>query len=191
MLESVGVKMSNKNYYETDKYVFFYGSFYSQWAMRSMVIDGETYNCCEQFMMTEKAKLFNDLESVNKIRSVSDPATQKSLGRKVKNFNKDKWEEVARDVVFKANYAKFTQHEDLMKKLLATGDKIIVEASPWDRIWGIGMRASDPGITDPKNWRGTNWLGEAIMAVRKVLMKEDVERQLKETCKDPNYTFGA
>ncbi|KKN32889.1 hypothetical protein LCGC14_0809150 [marine sediment metagenome] len=78
------------------------------------------------------------------------------------------------------------------RPLVATGDKFIVEASPTDCIWGIGMSCDDPGITDPKNWRGTNWLGKAIMKVRDVLKREieDAEQQLKETCKDPNYTFG-
>ncbi len=170
--------MSNDNYYETDKFIFFYGSFYSQWAIRDMEIDDITFNCCEQYMMVCKARLFNDIEAVADIMHHANPRKQKEVGRKVKNFNKDKWEEIARDVVYKANYAKFTQHEDLKEKLLATGDKIIVEASPWDHIWGIGMRVSDPGITNPKNWEGTNWLGEAIMAVRKVLREEieDAER---------------
>ena len=91
---------------------------------------------------------------------------------KVKNFDKDKWEEIAKDVVYVANYAKFTQHEDLKQTLLSTKDKIIVEASPWDKIWGIGMRATDKGIEDPKNWKGTNWLGEAIMKVRETIGKQ-------------------
>lgn len=167
--------MMNKNYYETDKYVFFYGSCYSQWAMRNMKIDGIRYNCCEQNMMAEKAKLFGDWTSFNHIMGTYDPAGQKRLGRKVKNFDKNKWEKIARDVVYKANYAKFTQHEDLRKQLLATGDKIIVEASPTDCIWGIGMSCDDPGITDPKNWRGINWLGKAIMKVREQLKKENTD----------------
>ena len=168
------VKMRSKNYYETDKYVFFYGSCFSQWAMGGMEIDGNLFNCCEQYMMCKKAELFKDKESFNKIWSASDPAKQKALGRKVQNFDKDKWEAIARDVVYKANYAKFTQNENWKQQLLATGDKIIVEASPTDCIWGIGMSCDDPGIEDPANWRGTNWLGEAIMKVREQLTKEFV-----------------
>lgn len=159
--------MKNSNYYETDKYIFFYGSFFSQWAKFNIEIDNTIYNCNEQFMMASKARLFKDAHSWMKIMETSNPADQKKLGRKVKNFEKDKWEEVARDVVFNANYAKFNQHEDLKEKLLATENKIIVEASPWDCIWGIGLRADDKKILDPKNWRGTNWLGEEIMDVRK------------------------
>ncbi len=169
--------MSNKNYYETDKYVFFYGSCYSQWAMGYIGIEGKVFNCCEQYMMYKKASLFKDDYALLRIFNSPDPAVQKSWGRKVKNFNKDKWEKIARDVVYKANYAKFTQHEDLREQLLATGDKIIVEASPTDCVWGIGMSCDDPRVTDPKNWRGTNWLGEAIMAVRSQIKSESAENE--------------
>jgi ribA/ribD-fused uncharacterized protein len=124
-------------------------------------------------MMAEKAILFNDLESWKKITDrLIGPFAQKKLGRMVKGFNKDEWEKVARDIVFSANYAKFTQHPDLLKQLLETENKIIVEASPIDCIWGIGMSCDDPGIEDPKNWRGTNWLGEAIMIVREHIRNE-------------------
>jgi ribA/ribD-fused uncharacterized protein len=162
----------SKNYRETENYIFFYGSCFSQWAMRDIEIDGIVYNCCEQAMMADKASLFGDDYAKKMIMASKNPAEQKKWGRKVKNFNKDKWEPIARNIVLKANYAKFTQHEDLKKFLLATGDKIIVEASPTDCIWGIGVYCDDPGITDPVNWRGTNWLGEAIMKVRDVLREE-------------------
>ena len=102
----------------------------------------------------------------NQSESSHDPAVQKSWGRKVKNFDKNLWEEHARDVVYTANYAKFTQNKDCLKELIDSGNKIIVEASPTDCIWGVGLRATDPKILDEKNWRGTNWLGEAIMKVR-------------------------
>jgi hypothetical protein len=167
--------MKTKNYYETDTHVYFYGSCYSQWAMRSFELDRNLFNCCEQYMMYKKAKLFGDHESAMKIWSSCDPSIQKKLGRKVKNFDKDKWEAIAKEVVYDANYAKFTQNEDCLKELMASGDKIIVEASPYDCIWGIGMSCDDPGITDPKNWRGTNWLGEAIMKVRENIRKQEKE----------------
>lgn len=165
--------MKTANYYETDTHIYFYGSIFSQWAGRSFELDGDLFNCCEQYMMYKKAKLFGDKESAHKIWSACDPAKQKALGKKVKNFDKDKWEAIARDVVYDANYAKFTQNEDCLKELMASGDKIIVEASPYDCIWGIGMSCDDPGVTDEKNWRGTNWLGEAIMKVRENIRKMD------------------
>ena len=166
------------NYYETDKYIFFYGSFYSQWAKYKIDIGGVDYCCNEQYMMAEKAKLFEDNDTLDKIMNTSNPAKQKALGRKVKNFDKDKWEEIARDVVYIANYAKFSQHEDLKEKLLATKDKIIVEASPYDCIWGIGLAQDDSGITDEKNWRGTNWLGEAIMKVREIIRNKNNDKSI-------------
>jgi ribA/ribD-fused uncharacterized protein len=138
--------------------------------MRDIKIGGEVYNCNEQYMMAKKAELFNDFAAVDKIMRTFDPSGQKRLGRQVKNFDKDEWEVIARDVVYDANYAKFTQHKDLRKKLVDSEDKIIVEASPTDCIWGIGMSCDDPGIFKSKNWRGTNWLGEAIMKVREQLL---------------------
>ena len=154
------------NYYETDTHVYFYGSVYSQWALRDMEIDGLIFNCCEQYMMYKKAMLFEDHGMIGEIMTTNNPREQKALGRKVKNFDKDKWEEIARDVVYKANYAKFTQNKDCLNELVKSGDKIIVEASPYDCIWGVGLAPDDPKVLDEKNWRGTNWLGEAIMQVR-------------------------
>ena len=165
--------MKTANYYETDTHVYFYGSSYSQWAMRDMIIDEEKYNCCEQYMMARKARLFGDSLSAIRITDSKSPSEQKSLGRKVKNFDKDKWEAIAQDVVYRANYAKFSQNEDCKQQLLATGDKIIVEASPYDCVWGVGLSCDDPKVLDSKNWRGTNWLGEAIMKVRENLRKQE------------------
>jgi ribA/ribD-fused uncharacterized protein len=158
------------------KFHFFWSGPFSQWAIRPMVIEGVTYNCCEQLMMAEKARLFGDDWAYNQIMIETDPAKQKALGRQVKGFDKDKWEAIARDVVYKGNYAKFTQHPELRAKLMATGDQEIVEASPEDRIWGIGLRSSDPRAQDKKTWRGTNWLGEAITRVREQLRREEADQ---------------
>jgi len=166
--------MKTNNYYETDTHVYFYGSCYSQWAMRDILIDGEEYNCAEQYMMAEKARLFKDEESLKIIMSSDSPATQKRQGRKVKNYDDNKWKEICREVVFKANYAKFTQHEDLKEKLLKTDDKIIVEASPYDALWGVALGPWDDKILDPKNWKGENWLGEAIMKVREKIRQNGI-----------------
>jgi ribA/ribD-fused uncharacterized protein len=160
-----------------DDFVFFYGgkseySCFSQWGIYPFTINDIVYNCAEQYMMAKKALLFGDDKSYNKIMSSTDPSKQKSIGRKIKNFVKEEWEKIARDVVYDANYAKFSQNEELLKKLKNTGDRIIVEASPVDCIWGVGMSAFDPDITDQDKWKGTNWLGEAIMKVRDTLRKE-------------------
>ena len=153
----------------SDFYFFWSGPF-SQWSVRPMVIDGLQYNCCEQFMMAEKARLFGDDEILDLIMASDDPRTQKHLGRKVKGFVLETWESKCRDIVYKANLAKFTQNPELKAMLLATGSKRIVEASPLDRVWGIGLAEKDNDAPNPDKWRGTNWLGEAIQKVREELI---------------------
>lgn len=156
-----------------DKFYFFYGGFLSQWHGSEFVIDGVKYNCAEQYMMSEKAKLFGDDFKYDLIMQTSNPYRQKKLGRLVNNFNLRKWNEVCKDVVVKGNYAKFSQNENLKKLLLETGDKELVEASSTDTIWGIGMGEYDtPFIYDKSKWQGTNWLGECLMRVRDMLREE-------------------
>jgi len=157
---------------DKEEFCLFWGGPFSQWAKRDMEIDGVTYNCCEQYMMAEKARLFDDKDMLAKIMSLKDPREQKKCGRKVKNFDQAKWEAVARDVVYKANYAKFSQNEDCLDTLAENRGKTIVEASPYDKIWGIGLSKDDPRANDRSQWLGTNWLGEAIMQVRDKLESE-------------------
>jgi ribA/ribD-fused uncharacterized protein len=147
--------------------LFFYGGPCSQWYRSPMMIDGVKYNCAEQYMMAQKALLFGDEDVYFAIMRATDPSEQKMLGRQVRNFDADKWNEVAKEVVYKANLAKFTQNEDLKQWLEKTGDRELVEASPTDCIWGIGLSTTDPRRHDRSQWRGTNWLGEAIMRARK------------------------
>jgi len=153
------------------KYVFFYGGIYSQWYQSPFTIDGIEYNCAEQYMMHQKALLFNDEVTAYAIMQEKDPRFQKQLGRQVEGFDKDKWDAHSRDVVYKGNLAKFSQNPILLDELLSTGDKIIVEASPTDTIWGIGMGMYSIGVENPANWNGLNWLGQAIMLVRNELRK--------------------
>lgn len=154
------------------QFTFFWGGFMSQWALSPFVIDGVRYNCCEQYMMAQKAKLFHDGPAYHEIMKSENPARQKRLGRLVKNFNKDLWESVARDVVYRANYAKFTQDIRMYNDLMATGDTEIVEASAEDTIWGIGLAEYDSRSRDKSQWLGTNWLGIAIQEVRERLREE-------------------
>jgi hypothetical protein len=150
----------------TDDYVFFWGGEYSQWFKSKFTIDGVTFATAEQYMMYRKALLFEDAEIANKILATNNPAEQKLLGRQIKKFDKTVWNEHCRDIVWQGNYAKFTQNPELFAELVSTGNREIVEASPEDRIWGIGLHEDDPNILDKSKWRGTNWLGEAIMKVR-------------------------
>ena len=153
----------------TDKFVLFWGGPFSQWYEAEMAIDGVIYNCAEQYMMASKARVFKDEESLKKIMATGEPSRQKALGRMVKGFDPVIWDAVSRDYVTKANYAKFTQHKDLHTVLMETGDLEIVEASPYDRLWGIGLGEEDPRCLDKSQWMGKNWLGECIMRVREQL----------------------
>lgn len=163
-------------------YVFFWGhqakpgkitkACFSQWFPCSFEVDGVTYNCAEQYMMAEKARVFSDEETLGKILASSDPKEIKSLGREVKNFDSTKWATVSKDAVVKGNLHKFAQNIELFQFLHDTGDKVLVEASPYDTIWGIGMKESDTGITNPHNWKGENKLGFALMEVRDTLLIE-------------------
>lgn len=157
----------------TDKYALFVSGEFSQWHRASFIIDGIKFNCNEQYMMYKKAILFGDHEIANEILNEPEPRYQKAMGRKVKNFNKDTWEAVCRDIVFRANFAKFTQNQYLYD--LITDDKfknvVFVEASDYDKIWGIGLSENDPRAFDESTWLGTNWLGQAITLVRDALVK--------------------
>lgn len=121
--------------------------------------------------MAEKARLFNDKEALITILALIEPRDQKACGRLVKGFDKAKWDAVARDVVYKGCYAKFSQNPDLKKILLATEGTTLVEASPVDQIWGIGLAEDDPRAWDRSKWLGTNWLGEVLGRVREELRK--------------------
>jgi ribA/ribD-fused uncharacterized protein len=154
----------------TDKYWFFYGGPFSQWY-KSIFFDenGQKYVTAEQYMMAMKAKFFEDDEMYHAIMRTQNPMEQKALGRQVRNFDAAEWSAASQDIVFRGNLFKFTQSDELRKYLLNTGDKMLVEASPTDRIWGIGLGMDDPNRFDENMWRGTNWLGIAIMRVRDLI----------------------
>lgn len=151
---------------KTEKYVLFWNGPFSQWYPSKFEIDGTEYNCCEQYMMAQKALMFGDAESHKMIMSTDSPKDQKAFGRRVKGFDKDVWEASCHKIVYDANYAKFTQNKELMEELMDTGGLEIAEASPVDKIWGIGLHETDPDAQDKSKWQGTNWLGEALMKVR-------------------------
>jgi ribA/ribD-fused uncharacterized protein len=168
----------------TPEWLFFWGHtpskdgslgktcFSQWWAGHPFVIDGITYTTAEHFMMVEKARIFDDRETLAEILTAPSPAAAKKLGRKVANFNDTAWLAARRDIVVRGNQAKFSQHPDLKTFLLHTGDSIIVEASPFDNIWGIGMAATHADAENPARWKGLNLLGFALMEVRERLRKE-------------------
>lgn len=124
---------------------------------------------CEQYMMFEKAMLFQDFVSARAIIATTNPKEVKRLGRLVRGFDERIWAEHREVIVFTGNYHKFTQNPELKAYLENSGKKIFVEASPTDKIWGIGLDKNDPAAQDPKKWKGLNLLGYAITAVRNKL----------------------
>lgn len=160
------------------KFTFFYGGVFSQWYKSPFVDEnGEKYCTAEQYMMAQKAKLFGDNEMYDAIMRTNNPMEQKKLGRMVRNFNVKVWNEKAQDIVYKGNLLKFSQNETLKRYLLETGDSEIVEASPTDCIWGIGIGMQDNRRFYRNLWRGTNWLGIALMRVREEIKKEGLDKQ--------------
>ncbi|XP_028391651.1 riboflavin biosynthesis protein PYRR, chloroplastic-like [Dendronephthya gigantea] len=156
-----------------EEFTFFWrdNSPFSQWHKSIFTLDDKTFICAEQYMMYAKAVLFNDMEIAEKILQTKDPRRQKQLGRQVKNFDRDKWNEKCKEIVKKGNTAKFSQNEKMKEKLLATKGTVLVEASPYDRIWGIGLDENDPRAKDKTKWQGTNWLGYILTEVRNDLLQ--------------------
>ena len=122
-------------------------------------------------MMAAKAELFGDKEIRKEILNISEQKKMKSLGRKVKNFDQNVWDKFKYSIVLNGNWCKFSQNRELREFLLSTGDKILVEASPYDSIWGIRISASSPEAKNPMKWRGQNLLGFALMEVRDELRR--------------------
>lgn len=141
----------------------------SQWFVASFVVDGITYKTAEHFMMAEKARLFRDEAALAAIIACATPSEAKKLGRTVKNYDDKAWGRARSLSVVRGNVAKFDQNRAMGELLKSTGDSILVECSPRDRIWGIGMGASNPDARVPSKWRGQNLLGFALVAAREEL----------------------
>lgn len=163
-------------------FLFFYGgraipgritdTCLSQWYPCRFQSGSSIFCSAEQFMMATKALLFSDIETWERIMQSIEPGVAKKLGREVRNFNKEVWDNHKFDIVVRGNYRKFSQNEELKEFLLSTGDRILVEASPFDRVWGIGLGQSDNRKYRPEQWRGENLLGFALMEVRDMLRNE-------------------
>ena len=151
----------------------------SQWFRSYFTIEGVTYKTAEQYMMARKALLFHDYAAFDKIIQEEDPAECKALGREVRHFKNEEWMTCREEIVFNGNYAKFKQNRFLTRVLLRTGDAVLAEANPHDKIWGVGISATvergkkaNPAIQDQKKWRGKNLLGNILMQVRERLKLE-------------------
>ncbi len=164
------------------EYLFFWGhtpksqedidkSCFSQWFPSSFRVADHLYPTAEHFMMAEKARLFGDGEIEKKILNSIDPHQAKKLVRLVKNYEDKIWLKHRFEIVLRGNFAKFYQNPSLQKFLLGTNSRVLVEASPEDRIWGIGLGPDNPAIKNPSHWRGENLLGFALMEVRRQLLQ--------------------
>ena len=156
-----------------EQFHFFFRSHnpFSNWYKCDFTIDDIKFNYVEQAMMYYKAKLFKDDKIVDEILLSNNPKEQKSLGRKVKNFDNVIWEKERNNIVYKCLEAKFTQNKDLLEMLLKTHHKTLVKASPYDTIWGIGLDSNDVKAKNRNTWRGLNLLGELLTKLIEDLMK--------------------
>lgn len=167
---------------ESLKYVYFWGhtpknksvidaACFSQWFESPFTVGGVTYKTAEHWMMAHKAITFDDQDILQQILACDKPAEAKKLGRSVANYNDEIWKNVSFSLVVTGNIHKFSQHADMKEYLLNTGDRVLVEASPVDAIWGIGLSRDSKDIHDVNKWRGTNLLGFALMEARDALRK--------------------
>jgi len=163
---------------ETDSHIYFWGSYLSNfyWAQFTVHFpfplfqEDVTFHSSEQYYMALKALHFRDYQSLYCILDAPDAKTAKKFGRKVKNFDEQEWYDISYNEMYKAVYAKFDQNIVIRELLLETGYKILVEASPIDNIWGVGLHEADDAILDKSNWTGENRLGRVLMHVRNDLI---------------------
>lgn len=158
------------------EFLFFWGhqptadvtsSCLSQWSEGApFTEDGVRYATAEHYMMAAKARLFGDDQALAQVLSAPGPKEAKAIGRKVRGFSDEVWRHHRFEIVTRANRAKFGQHENLRQFLVQTGDQVLVEASPYDQVWGIGLGSNDKRVRNPNHWRGLNLLGFALMKVR-------------------------
>ncbi|NNA12916.1 NADAR family protein [Pseudomonas lundensis] len=149
---------------------------FSNWFISEFEVKGVQFNCVEQFMMFCKAKLFRDESLAQQILAVAHPREQKALGRKISNYDDAAWCERRVRIVAHGCYAKFSQNAQLRDALLATAGTVLVEASPYDLIWGIGLAENDPRALNPNQWRGQNLLGIALAEAREWLINDQDSR---------------
>jgi ribA/ribD-fused uncharacterized protein len=165
--------------FETDTHIFFWGdaspfsNFYQPITIETKI---NKFSSSEQLFMYIKALSFSDQKIAEAILKTNKPYMAKQLGREVEGFNEEHWAGIRYQAMLLACMEKFKQNEGVRKYMLSTGNKILVEASPYDKVWGIGLYPTDPLCLDEKNWKGENLLGKVLMEVRAYLaIIEDVK----------------
>jgi ribA/ribD-fused uncharacterized protein len=158
------------------KYVFFWGhqgndsgttkTCFSQWYESVFEYEGNRFMTAEHFMMYQKAQLFGDSIAAQRLLSAGNPGQAKAIGREVQGFNEETWLAHRFEIVVSTNIAKFGANSDIREFLLNTGNRVLVEASPVDKIWGIGLAEDNPACQNPNLWKGENLLGFALMEAR-------------------------
>lgn len=174
-------------------YLPFYQGIFSQWH-HSNFQDPElpaqyrahVFTSCESYMMFRKALLFKDPEYAQCILEEHNCRKVKALGRLIRGFSDGLWEAKREDIVTRGNYLKFSQNPELKKKLLETQGKHLVEASPRDRIWGIGLGKGNQHVQNPVMWRGLNLLGKCLDRAREMILTESKNKERKSIV-DPSY----
>ncbi|ANZ15993.1 conserved hypothetical protein, ribA/ribD-fused [Streptomyces noursei ATCC 11455] len=172
------------------KYVHFWGhrpprgggigaSCFSQWWPSPFTVDDVRYATAEHWMMAGKARLFDDADAERRALAATHPKQAKDAGRTVRGFDEEVWRQHRFDLIVEGSRHKFGQDPELREFLLGTGSRVLVEASPVDRIWGIGMAADDDRAADPARWRGLNLLGFALMEARQQLSEGDAGRAVQ------------
>ncbi len=166
-----------KQEYSDDDFIFFWRhtpskdgnitqTCLSQWWSCDFMEDGILFCCAEQYMMYKKALLFEDYKHAQEILLTKTPKRIKELGRLVEGFADEIWNTEKEKIVLRGNLLKFSQNSELRNYLTSTGNKILVEASPYDKVWGIGMKSNDDDVCDPGKWHGKNLLGFILMEAR-------------------------
>ncbi|WP_426489744.1 NADAR family protein [Hymenobacter sp. 102] len=177
-IRSVETLLRHLHHGAAPKYLYFWGytskgslgkEVFSQWYPAPFTTDGDTYVTAEHYMMAEKARLFQDEATRQDILQAPHPDVAKRLGRQVQGFDEARWNAARFEIVVRGNVAKFSQHPALREFLLGTGNRVLVEASPVDSIWGIGLAQNHPHAANPAEWPGLNLLGFALMEARDVL----------------------
>jgi ribA/ribD-fused uncharacterized protein len=141
----------------------------SQWWPAPFVVDGTRFATAEHYMMWAKALLFDDATVAERVLAAGHPQQAKALGRQVRGFDEQAWAEHRYAIVVAGSVFKFSQHADLRAFLLGTGQRVLAEDSPIDRVWGIGLTADDERASSPDRWPGLNLLGFALMQARRTL----------------------
>ena len=180
----------SKSYRETINQISFFRKYcpLSNHSPAPFTINKKDYNSSEQMFLSEKCITFGQTAAAQNIMCMDDPGKMVQEAKVCRGYN-EKWDMEQEDIMLTAILGKFTQNEEHEKFLLSTGDKILVEGSPYDSTWGVGLAFNDPAIDNSQNWKGDNLLGKALMTARRLIKpnpKQHLSGQSNETHEHPD-----